>query len=293
MVGVAGLLALTLAGCSGQDGDGAPRPDGSGATGSVPVTTTGSTAPPATTAPTVPLWFELASDQAAPSGPIRSTEGDPSAADDSSHMAWAAVIGAQDGLLFADVRPARPYPGPEGDYVTEELPDALDGRAWLLTPNQPDGSPGTFGYEVHWQRANGDLWLFRSSGLSADRLVDLALQASPGVGAPLAIPDPSLEVVDVAAEGGGVVRQQEYSLDGGFVSLTVRNDGGAFDLLVLGPAIEPVTVAGAPGYSATLTNGQVEVVWDAGGGWWATASISPAIAARADEIIGSIVPTPV
>jgi hypothetical protein len=72
----------------------------------------------------------------------------------------------------------------------------------------------------------------------------------------------------------------------------VRNDGGAFDLLVLGPTIEPVRVAGAPGYEATLTNGQVEVVWAAGDGWWATASISPTIAAQADEIIGSIVPTP-
>jgi hypothetical protein len=293
VIGVAGVLPLT--GCSGSGDDGAPRTGGSTPAGSVPVTAAAPTSPPPTTAPAVPPWFELATDGAEPAGPVQTTvwrAGDPPAPNGSYRMAWAALTGAQDGLIFADVRIAQPYPGPEGDYVTEELPDVPEGQAWLLTPHHPAGAPGDFGYEIHWRRANGDLWMFRSSGLSADRFVDLALQAVPGVEVPVDIPEPSLQVLDVAAEGAGVVRQQEYSFADGRVYLTVRNDGGAFDLLVLGPVIEPVTVAGTPGYEATLTNGQVELVWDAGNGWWATASISPTIAAQADEIIGSIVPTP-
>jgi hypothetical protein len=190
------------------------------------------------------------------------------------------------------VIPAHPFPSPEGDYVTERLQGFSEGEAWLLVPNGMDSKPLSHGFEVFWSRDNGDVWLFRSYGLTTEELVDLVRLAQPGEGRRVGLADASMHLVASNIGAPGTIRQQQYVVDGAPVSLTVRNDGGVFDLIVSASEIRTVSVVGLTGYTATLGNGQVEFVWDAGDGWWAAASVAPALAPRADEIRDAIETAP-
>ena len=173
--------------------------------------------------------------------------------------------------------------------LRKPTPDA-EGEAWLLSPNDgQDASRHRF-LEVAWQRANGDAWRFMSNGLNPERLIASVMSAQPGSGVPVVVPDAGLELVTMAGPSGtGVVRSQVWTVADQTVSVSVRDDGGSFQGVVKAEDLREITIAGADGYVAVLSNDQVEAVWDAGEGWWATMTIPPSLAARSDEVIQSVV----
>jgi hypothetical protein len=200
-------------------------------------------------------------------------------------QSWSVTSSAGRGFLVATIRD-EVDPGVEGDYTTELLP-VDDGVAYLLIPNGPDG-PLDHGFEVRWFHDDGTAWFFQSQGLEPDVLGSLALGALPGSGLPIVIADESVTVISVGAFTGEAVIQ-DYANATGTVRLQVVPDGSALAGLISAANIVDVTVAGMPGYAASLDNGQINVAWDAGGGWWGSLLIGPPLARAADGIIAGVV----
>lgn len=214
---------------------------------------------------------------------------DPPRSNDLYNEAWAPDGGPAEALLVVQVIVAPPYTQPEGDFAGQRFTDFSEGTAWLLIPNGTDHEPMDHGFELYWARANGDVWIFQSYGLTTQQLVELVRPARAGTRTPVELSDASMHVIAVADNTGvGEVWRQQYQLAGGVVVVETRNDGGVFGLLVTSDAIRPLSVAGIDGYSATLSNDQVEFVWNAGNGWWASVSIGPAVADRADGVLNHI-----
>ncbi len=180
----------------------------------------------------------------------------------------------------------------DGDYASEPVV-VSDGEAYLLTPNGLDGTPLSYGYELRWYRSDGTAWLFRSQGLTKDEMLALLLQAVPGSGLPVVLPDPSATVLTVGARTGAWV-EQTYTGDGldgqGTVRVRMVDDGTALDNLVSAATVLDITIAGTTGWAGQLGNGSIEAVWDAGNGWWGIVTISSQLARGADGIFGSVQP---
>ena len=206
-------------------------------------------------------------------------------------VVWTLPGGPTHGLLLVTAVLGVGYPAdtPEGAYTERQLTDVPDGQAWLATPTGLNGVPMDSAFEVQWDRSNGDVWHFQEYGMTAQQLIDLAMQAKPGSATAVELPAGSATLL--AADTPGVSQSTDvtYTIDGLTVGLSVGNDGGAFGLLILAnDSIELVSVAGVNGFEATLYNGQIVVVWDAGRGWWGQLSIHSGLTARADEIIRSV-----
>ena len=315
LAGFTSIAALAVAGCGSSDTRGASvsaepalsspttvvqttvvqttvissNPSGSTASSQSP--TTSATTAPATT-PSQP-WFGLTV-AGASAGPVTVQPCCVALSDKEEHrVVWTVPGGPTHGLLLVTVRLGVGYPGIplEGDYTSRLLSGVPDGEAWLSTPldASAEHKPMDSFFEVKWDRSNGDVWHFQEYGMSAQQLIDLALQATPGSATAVQLPNGSATLLAAESRGASQSTDATYTIDGLTVGLSVRNDGGAFGLLILAnDIIRPVTIAGVNGFEATLTNGQVEVVWDAGGGWWGELSIHPGLATRADEIIRSL-----
>ena len=238
-------------------------------------------------------WFEVSLADAT-SGLVSLTAccaSNPPEPNDTYSMAWTDANGADNGLLTLTVILDGPEGFADGDYASERL-DLAEGEAFLQWANDGTDAEDNRSLEVAWRRANGDVWKFMSSDLSPRRLIDLVEQVQPGSPLPALAPESGMQLTaTVDSSGAGLVRSQEISVAGEYVSVSVRNDGRAFGMVVLGDEARPITIAGANGYVSTLRNGQIEAVWDAGDGWWATVAIGSELASRADEILGSIVST--
>lgn len=179
--------------------------------------------------------------------------------------------------------------GIEGDYTSEEL-DVPEGTAYFLRPNV-GGLPSDHGFELRWFHADGTAWLFRGQGLDRDTLVSTALAAQAGSGLPIVMADPAVATLSMGAPSD--VIQQDYQNDSGLVRVWVDRGGAAMQDLIGAAEIIDVTVAGMPGYAATMNDNRVEVTWDTGeNGWWGHLSIVPELSrgTGADEIIASVLP---
>ncbi len=257
----------------------ASQPTGAESTSELPTTTTASTKLP-------PSWVEM-SDASLTAGAItRQPTSDPT----SLVQSWT-VTTASGGRAFLTVGVFHDLEQQlDGDFVSEPVTTA-DGTAVLLTPNGLDGTPLDHGYELRWYRSDGEAWLFRSQGLTSDELVALALQAVPGSGLPIVIPDPSAAFLTTGARTGGWI-EQTYTgqgLDGpGTVRVRMIDDGTALDDIVGAATVVDVTIAGVPAWAAQLDNGSVEAVWDAGNGWWGSITVSSELARAADGIFASV-----
>jgi hypothetical protein len=148
---------------------------------------------------------------------------------------------------------------------------------------------------VQWDRADGSVWVFQSQGLysavSSNNWIDLVFAAVPGSGLPIVLPDERATVLAVGGPSTSVVTQAFTSVGGGTVDLTVSDGGASLFALTAAADVREVTVDGADGWLGTSADGHVEVVWDAGGGWWGLLGISPELADQADDIVASIVRT--
>ncbi|MGE0140124.1 MAG: hypothetical protein AB7R77_20110, partial [Ilumatobacteraceae bacterium] len=260
-------------------------PDAGPATSVAEPTAPDTTVAPSTTAPTAAMpWFELDAPGFTP-GSIEQVDADPAAGE--LGQSWA--VSQEDGPAFLTVTIVQGVePGIEGDYTSEDV-TVPEGVAYFLRPNGPDGTgPLDWGYELRWFHDDGTAWIFQSSGLTRERLIDLATKAVPGSGLPMVIDDPDLAVLSSGVVTGAVVKQQ-YTGDGGRVWIWVEREGSAVRDLISGANVIPTTVAGVPGYAALLGNNFVVATWDAGGGWWGHLSISPELSRGADGIIAEVV----
>jgi hypothetical protein len=165
-----------------------------------------------------------------------------------------------------------------------------EGTAKLIVPKR-DGVEQDHGFMVVWSRADGTTWVFRSQGLTTDRLVAYAQSATPGSGLPVVLTEPGATVLGVGVTGGPE-HTQTYTGDGGTVDLRVESGGCGLCRLISAANIIDTPVAGTPGYAALMDDNSIEVTWDAGSGWWGHLTISPEISRGADGIIAEIVSAP-
>jgi hypothetical protein len=261
-------------------------PDAGPGTSIANTTEPATTVAPSTTAPAAAMpWFELDA-PGFTAGSIEHVDGDP--ANPYLVQSWAVTQEDGPGFLSVSMRQGL-EPGIEGDYTSEDV-TVPEGVAYFLRPNGPDGTgPLDWGYELRWFHDDGSAWLFQSSGLSRERLVELATEAVPGSGLPMVIDDPDLAVLSSGVVTGGLVAQQ-YTDDGqGHLMLWVEQEGRGIIDLISAANIIPTTVDGTPGYAALMGDNQVFVTWDAGNGWWGHLTIGRALSRAADGLIAEVV----
>lgn len=202
-------------------------------------------------------------------------------------MSWW-VTGDLQGFLFAtsDVT----------DLPTDALLEPLDpptGTAVLAHTNGDD-PPWTRPW-IQWDLGDGATWVFQTTGLldgpEASAWIDLVFEAVPGSGLPIVLPDERASLVSFGAPSTRVRTQAFTSIDAGTADLTVTDGGSALFAFADAVEIGEVTVAGGRGWLGTYADGHVEVVWDAGGGWWGLLGISAELADEADDIVASVVRT--
>ena len=248
-------------------------------------------APTPSVAPDDEPWFTLASANLVPGRTTRpGTVANP--AHDLVFQTWRVEGDEQSGFLFASISGDRSADTP-GDPGARELTSVTDGRAWLLPSVDLDGQPLELAYDVFWARDDGGLWGFRSQGLSEGLVESLVATALPGSGLPIVLPTPSAgsPTVDVVAVGTASTRvtgQAYTGVDGGSVDLTVTDGGAAPTALIGARSVEAVDIAGTSGWLARYADGHVEVVWDAGSGWWGLLGISPELADNATGIVAAV-----
>jgi hypothetical protein len=165
-----------------------------------------------------------------------------------------------------------------------------EGTARLGVPTR-DGVAQDHGFMVVWSRADGTTWVFRSQGLTTERLVTYAQSATQGSGLPVVLTEPGATVLGVGVTGGPE-HTQTYTGDGGTVDLWVESGGCGLCRLISAANIIDTTVAGTPGYAALMDDNSIEVTWDAGSGWWGHLTISPELSRGADGIIAEVVSAP-
>lgn len=132
--------------------------------------------------------------------------------------------------------------------------------------------------------------LFASYGLTAAEREALAAQVVPGSGLPWILPVEDWELMELSAPTEGL--EQTF---GGTATLAV----GALTQLLF--ALEPtapvsitnVTVAGAPAWTLTSTEGGAVVVWrdPTTSGRWVSLRVPASMADRVDGLIAAVVPT--
>lgn len=248
-------------------------------------------APTPSVAPGDEPWFSLASANLVPGRTARpGTVANP--ADDLVFQTWRVEGREQSGFLFASISADRSADTPI-DRGARELTSVTDGRAWLLPSVDLDGQPLALAYDVFWARGDGGLWAFRSQGLSEGLVESLVSTALPGSGLPIVLPTPSagsptVDVVAVGTASTRVTAQAYTGVDGGSVDLTVTDGGAAPTALIGAQTVEAVDIAGTSGWLARYADGHVEVVWDAGRGWWGLLGISPGLADNATGIVAAV-----
>ncbi|MBI5090103.1 MAG: hypothetical protein HZB15_14910, partial [Actinobacteria bacterium] len=242
-----------------------------------PPTSVSVTTVPATTTP----WFSLG----APGFTAGSIQQNASAPSGGQLVeSWAVEQGESDGFVSVAIEQGL-TPGVEGDYTSEPVA-VPEGTAYFLRPNGPDG-PLDWGYELRWFHDDGSAWLFQSSGLTRERLIELATKAVPGSGLPMVIDDAALTVLSSGVIRGDRVAQ-EYTGDGGTVTVWVEQEGAGIRELISAANIIPTTVAGTPGYAALMNDNSINVTWDTGTGWWGHLTISPELSRGADGLIAEV-----
>jgi len=234
-------------------------------------------------------WFALASANLVPGRVTRpGTVAD--ASDGRVFQTWRVDGDEQDGFLFASISADRSADTPGGDRPARELTSVTDGRAWLLPSVSLDGQPLELAFDVFWARGDGGLWAFGSQGLSEDLVEALVSSAEPGSGLPIVLPAGSANssVLSVGTASTRVTAQAYTGVDGGRVDLTVTDGAAAPTTLIGAQTIEAIDIAATSGWLARYADGHVEVVWDAGGGWWGLLGISPELADNAMGIVAAV-----
>jgi hypothetical protein len=239
-------------------------------------------------------WFVLASPDLVPGEETTEQWGG-----SDLHQAWEWADGDEYGLVTATIVTAPTSPTPEGDYLTEEVPNPPDGRLWILTPNRSD-TPNAdstaldWGFEAFWARSTGEVWLFRSVGLSKDALVRAVASATPGSGVPIVIADPSARLLGLAGpQGSG--RSQSYTSTADGTEVVVRTGEAVLLGSLSGPDLELVTVAGRPGWQTSNPfdgSGRVVVMWEVGNGTFGQLLVPAALADRVPGLIAAIAEVP-
>lgn len=253
-----------------------------------PTPTTVGQAPTTVAAVSAP-WFALASPDLVPGVVTRTAPA--SGSDGPLYESWRIQGDGLDGFLFASLYANRPGWQPDAEPgAVQQLSDVADGNAWLVFP--PSTTDEFVAPGLYWSRSTGELWVFEQQGLysavSSNSWLDLVLAAQPGSGLPVVVPDPRATVLAVGTTASDAFVQEYTSTSAGRAKVIVCNGGDVFAALIGATSVEPVTVAGDPGWIAMLPNGAVSVVWDAGGGWWAQLGLSPELADRATGIIAAI-----
>ncbi len=137
---------------------------------------------------------------------------------------------------------------------------------------------------------------FRSYGLTDDEREALADQVVPGSGLPYLLPVDGWQFTAMGYSSSEDRLEQVYTpLNQDPLSSylpTVRMSVGEYagQLSFLSwPDPKSITVAGHEGWKVTGGGGWVVVFWDAGDGNWATLTIDPQLADRADELVAGVV----
>ena len=258
-----------------------------------PVTTVGeatTTIAPETTAPTgvETPEFTITSARLTP-GPVSEPSKGPGSQDGPFFLSWRIEGGGSEGFLFATVYD-------ELDLPNAQSVDQLDppvGDAQLVWPTVADDEVAV--PWIRWVRPEGGVWTFFTlglySGVASNNWIDLVFEAVPGSGLPIVIPDERATFLSFGMPSTTVITQAFTSIDAGTVDLTVTDGGAALFTLIGATDVRAITVAGTGGWRGTYADGHVEVVWDAGGGWWGLLGISPELADQADDIVASVVRT--
>lgn len=256
-----------------------------------PVTTTPTTTPSDIGATAAP-WFTIDSATLVGDGVRRqfAIEGD----DRPLFVTWRIVGDALDGFLFATVSPYAPDGPPEAEPggSVEALTGVPDGQAWLVWPAAPAGD--FVAPTLLWSRSDDSLWTFTQNGLysavSTNPWIDLVFRAQPGSGLPIVLADPRATVLTVGGPSTSTYTETYTSADGGGATLSVTDGGSAPLVIGTSDEVVPTIVVDRAGWQATHPDGQVDVVWDAGGGWWAQLHLTAELAADVDAIVTAVVP---
>jgi hypothetical protein len=247
------------------------------------------TIPPAATSTTVvdqpPPWFSVQA-PGFTAGDVTSSAGDGSTQE--LTQVWQIAQDPAPGYLtFEEALSGVVAVPPTNTSTAVPVPE---GTAQLIVPTR-DGVEQDHGFMVVWSRADGTVWVFRSQGVTSDRLVAYVQSATQGSGVPVVLTEPGATVLGVGVTGGSE-HTQTYSGDGGTVDLWVESGGCGLCRLIGAANIIDTTVAGTPGYAALMDDNSIEVTWDAGSGWWGHLSISPELSRGADGIIAEVVSAP-
>jgi hypothetical protein len=209
-------------------------------------------------------------------------------------IAWSVVTGVADGfIVLNETRGSTGATEPEGDMTSVPI-DVPDGHAYLVTDNDADGQPMALpsATRLMWWRADGRLWIVSNYEVAPERLTQLALAIQPGSGLPYVLPEAGMSFIGFNAPESYEAVTQEWSLDGSSLVLSVSTGGlvqQLADTVIV--SVAERTIADGAGYSLTLPNGQVNLVWPtADPDRWGSLIVSPPLAPRIDEIIAAVTP---
>jgi hypothetical protein len=180
-------------------------------------------------------------------------------------------------------------PDPAASTLVEGAPQ---GTAWFL--GNADSTSADTTLQLVWQRTDGTVWQASQVGLAdaaaggptafANEVFQLQTSTFNDL---LTSTDPFDEWLGVAA-GPQVETSQKYTIGGDTnLALSVINQPTA-SALIGSLAYSEITVAGSRGWRAFMPDGEIRVAWVAENGWWGLMRIGPALATRADEIIGAV-----
>ena len=239
-------------------------------------------------------WFTLASENLIPGRVTRPAPVE--SASDPMFQSWHVSDdggGGDDGFLFARISAADGVSDtPDNSERVEEITTIRTGRAWLLAPEAGTEASSTDGTQVFWARDDGSVWLFDSQGLSTGAVERLVVGAEAGSGVPIVLTSPAgrISLLAVGPASSTVTGQSYLGSAGGSVDLTVTDGAAAPTALLHAVTVDEVSVAGSTGWMGRYADGHVEVVWDAGGGWWGLLGISADLSDNADGIVAAVSP---
>jgi hypothetical protein len=208
---------------------------------------------------------------------------------------WRVESEDLDGFLSVAVLSESPYAAGAPDEATVvELSGIPDGTARLIAVTDAERAAPADPV-VEWVRGDGTVWLFQQSGLvrrgSEDLWLDLVRSAVPGSGLPVVVADRRATSIGVSGLSTAFVRQEYTGVDGETVAYGLTDSLLFFGGISGVTGVDPITVAGRPGWRVAIEGEAVTALWDAGGGWYGQLNIPFPLSANADDIIASIVRT--